>query len=91
MPGVFQVRVRRGLEDYPAGKSAMIHYGWSMDMRAAVSAFAAAHPDADWLCRHAVDMTPRERHMGLEAAFAALMDGFVRRFGERPRLPVGPG
>lgn len=87
MPGVFQVRVARGLIDYPRGKSAMIHYDLARDLRAAVRAFGAAHPDVDWLCRHAVELSARERQLGLESAFALLVDGFAQRFGARPRLP----
>jgi hypothetical protein len=83
-PGVFQVRVARGLLAYPRGKSAMIHYGWGQDVRAAAEAFAAAYPGVDWLCRHAVGVD------GVEAAFGVLVGMFVQRFGAAPRLP-GPG
>lgn len=86
MPGIFQVRIARGLIDYPRGKSAMIHYGWARDLRAAVRDFAAAHPGVDWLCRHAVELSARERELGLEGAFALLVDGFAQRFGTPPRL-----
>jgi hypothetical protein len=90
-PGVFQVRIARGLLDYPRGKSAMIHYGLGQDVRAAAQAFAAAHPGVDWLCRHAEELTARERALGLEAAFEAafeaLVGSFVQRFGTPPRLP----
>lgn len=82
-PGVFQVRLARGLLDYPRGKSAMIHYGWGQDVRAAACAFAAAHPDVDWLCRHALPPPGRV----LEAELEALAGSFARRFGTRPRLP----
>lgn len=90
VPGVFQVRIPHGLIDYPAGKSAMIHYGRGQDLREAVSGFARAHPGTDWLCRHSVEMSARERHLGLEAAFDALVDGFLRRFGARPQVPGPP-
>lgn len=86
-PGVFQVRIPRGLIDYPGGKSAMIHYDRADDLHRAAQLFAQAHPGTDWLCRHSVAMSAREQHLGLEAAFALLMEGFVRRFGARPRLP----
>jgi hypothetical protein len=86
-PGVFQVRMARGLLDYPRGKSAMIHYGCAQDVRAAAQAFAAAHPGVDWLCRHAVALTARELALGLDGAFEVLLGSFVQRFGTPPRLP----
>jgi hypothetical protein len=86
-PGVFQVRLAQGLLEYPRGKSAMIHYGVGQDVRAAARAFAGAHPGVDWLCRHAEELTARERVIGLEAAFEALVGSFVQRFGTPPRLP----
>lgn len=88
-PGVFQVRIVHGLIDYPRGKSAMIHYGQGQDVRAAASAFAAAHPGVDWLCRHAVELTAREHALGLDGAFAMLVGTFAQRFGTPPRLPGG--
>ena len=86
-PGVFQVRIAHGLVDYPRGKSAMIHYGWGQDVGATAQAFSAAHPGVDWLCRHAEELTARERAIGLDAAFEALVGSFVQRFGTPPRLP----
>lgn len=86
-PGVFQVRITQGLLDYPRGKSAMIHYGWGQDVRAAAQGFAAVHPGVDWLCRHAEELTARERALGLEGAFEVLVSSFVQRFGTPPRLP----
>lgn len=85
-PGVFQVRVRRGLIDYPRGKSAMIHYGAGADVRAAASALAASHPDADWLCRHAVELSPAEA-ADPEGACRALVERFRARFGAPPTIP----
>lgn len=87
-PGVFQVRLGHGLLDYPRGKSAMVHYARAEDVRAAAQAFAAAHPGVDWLCRHAVELTARERVLGLDGAFEALLGSFVQRFGTPPRLPA---
>lgn len=88
-PGVFQVRVAAGLVEYPTGKSAMIRYGAADDVRGAVAALAAAHPGAPWLCRHAVELTPREA-ADPEAALAVLLDRFRRRFGAAPTLPPVP-
>ncbi len=85
-PGMFQVRVRAGLIDYPRGKSAMIHYGFGEDVRAAAAAFSAAHPGVDWLCRHAEDISPRE--IGdPEALCRRYIEQFRARFGAPPTLP----
>ena len=82
-PGVYQVRLAQGLLDYPTGKSAMVHYGWSeTDLRAEVLAFAAggAGVAAMLLCRHVEEGYPR-------AAHDRLREQFIRRFGSPPRLP----
>lgn len=85
-PGVFQIRVRAGLVDYPRGKSAMIYYGWGREVRAAATAFLAAHPGADWLCRHAVQMS--EWELDHPAAVAGqFVERFEARFGSPPRVP----
>jgi hypothetical protein len=84
--GVFQVRVADGLLEYPAGKSAMIHYQAATDLRAAIAGFRAAHADRAWLCRHTVEMTPAET--AATADFhARLVREFTARFGTAPRLP----
>jgi hypothetical protein len=88
-PGVFQVRVRTGLVDYPRGKSAMLHYGAGRDVRAAAAAFAAAcarsHPEGDWLCRHAVELSAWELEHP-EAACELLVERFRARFGAPPTI-----
>jgi hypothetical protein len=85
-PGVFQVRVRSGPVDYPTGKSAMIHYGASLDLRTAVTAFAAQHPGTDWLCRHTIELTDAGRAHPAQLC-DQLLSRFSRQFGSRPRLP----
>lgn len=85
-PGVYQVRVEKGLIEYPTGKSAMIHYGAARDVRQAVSELADAHPAAPWLCRHAVELSPQEE-ADPEEALERLLDRFRRRFGAPPTLP----
>lgn len=80
-PGVLQVRTRVGLCDYPRGKSAMVHYQAAPDVRAAACAIAAAHPDADWLCRHVEDA-------GAESLAAKLIRDFTTRFGTPPAVPA---
>lgn len=83
-PGVFQVRTRTGLVDYPRGKSAMVHYAAADDVRAAATAYARAHPHADWLCRHLEDLDdPREAG----AVAARLVHDFTIRFGRAPAPP----
>lgn len=83
-PGVFQLRVRTGLIDYPRGKSAMVRYGAADDVRAAVVALAREVGDVDWLCRHLLQPTT-----GPEAAALAarLSRDFAVRFGHTPSPP----
>ena len=57
--GVLQLRVARGLLDYPRGKSAMVHYAHAADLRAAARALAAAHAGDDLLCRHLIERRRR--------------------------------
>jgi hypothetical protein len=85
-PGVFQVRVAAGLLDYPRGKSAMIHYERADDLCAATAAFAASHPGVDWLCRHTIEMSPRDVE-DVEALYAKVLGDFLARFGSAPRMP----
>ncbi|WP_428263270.1 hypothetical protein [Haliangium sp.] len=91
-PGIYQVRVEHGrLLEYPRGKSAMVHYGHAVDLRAAALALAAQHRNRGWLCRHALlgpdDLDPRERALGPERIFADLVAAFARRFGVPPTFP----
>jgi hypothetical protein len=39
--GVFQIKIERGLVEYPRGKSAMIYYGAGPNVREAVQAVAS--------------------------------------------------
>ena len=82
-PGVFQVRLAAGLRAYPTGRSAMVHYQVAADVRAAVTAFAAANPGRGWLCRHTVDLTPEDAD-DIDAFFARLVRDFRARFGTEP-------
>ena len=85
--GVFQIRIADGLLDYPTGKSAMIHYEAAGDLRAAIAAFRASHPDgAGWLCRHTIEMTALDLS-GASDFYARLLGDFTSRFGSGPRLP----
>jgi hypothetical protein len=89
-PGVYQIRLAQGLLDYPTGKSAMVHYGWSDgDLRAEVLAFAIGRvgplapprsPRDMLLCRHVEERYPRAVH-------DRLREQFIRRFGCPPRTP----
>jgi hypothetical protein len=84
--GVFQVRVADGLLDYPTGKSAMVHYQLADDVRAAVARFAAEHPGTGWLCRHAIELAPRDV-VELDAFCDRLLRDFRARFGAPPAVP----
>ena len=79
-PGVFQVRVADLLR-YPKGRSAMIHYGQSQQLRETMLAWAAEQGPADARYRHTEELgsrTPAEELARLEARF-------IDRFGEPPR------
>jgi hypothetical protein len=86
-PGVYQVRLARGLVDYPTGKSAMIQYGAALDLRAAVAELARAHPGCEWLCRFADRTTAPEMASAPDAMLAQLVTAFRRRFGAPPGFP----
>jgi hypothetical protein len=85
-PGVYQLRVRQGLVEYPTGKSAMVHYGAGDDVRAALLELSTEHGDRDLLARHAVEMSTIER-ADPSAAARQLLDRFERRFGAQPTVP----
>lgn len=78
--GVLQLRLARGLLDYPSGKSAMVAYRHAADVRAVAQALARAHP-GDLLCRHLIEI-PAATDLG--AFCAKLREDFVRRFGRAP-------
>lgn len=79
--GVLQVRRAEGLIDYPTGKSAMVHYEHTSDVRAAAEAWAEAHREDDLLCRHLIEVPPAT---DLAEFCAKLREEFVRRFGAPP-------
>ncbi len=83
-PGVFQVRTRLGLVEYPRGKSAMVHYGAAADVRAAADALARAHPAADLLCRHLIDLDDDDAATTIAHK---LVRDFTARFGRAPGVP----
>ena len=83
-PGVFQLRLRTGLIDYPRGKSAMVRYGAADDVRAAVVALAGEVGAVDWLCRHLLGPTTGEEATALAAR---LSRDFAVRFGHPPSPP----
>jgi hypothetical protein len=81
--GILQLRLAKGLLDYPRGKSAMVHYEHATDVRAAAAAWAVAHGPEGIVCRHLIEIDAA----GDLAAFCAkLGDEFVRRFGASPRF-----
>ena len=85
-PGVFQIRVERGLLGYPRGKSAMVAYGAGADLRAAVQELlrgavgerARAH--APLLVRWVVLAPASEPG----AVLSRLRERFVAQFGAPP-------
>jgi hypothetical protein len=81
--GMFQVRLARGLLDYPRGKSAMVWYEHASDVRAAAVALGARHPDRDLVCRHLIEVSGG---VDLGEFCAKLRGEFVRRFGRAPEL-----
>jgi hypothetical protein len=85
--GVFQVRAP-ALLDYPAGKTAMVHYEVAADVQQAVAAFAAAHPGRGWLCRHTIEMSPADAD-DIDQFYARLVRDFRARFGCAP-TPAPP-
>lgn len=86
-PGVLQVRLARGLIDYPTGKSAMIHYAAADDLRQASAELARAHPGREWLCRFADSAPGTGAARGADAMLTELVTSFRRRFGAPPGLP----
>jgi hypothetical protein len=87
--GVWQLRLASGLIDYPRGKSAMVHYGHAIDVRAAALAWAARFGDpggglgGGLVCRHLIEV---DAATDMVAFHAKLTDEFVRRFGALPRF-----
>jgi hypothetical protein len=86
-PGVLQVRVAEGLIDYPAGRSAMVHYEHATDVRDRALALAAAYPGRALWCRH---LDPEGETVDLEAFHARVLGEFVRRFGTAPSFESAP-
>ncbi|HEU0034786.1 MAG TPA: hypothetical protein VFQ53_29380 [Kofleriaceae bacterium] len=80
--GVLQLRVATGLLDYPRGKSAMVWYEHTPDVRASALALARTHAGDDLWCRHLIEIEPAT---DLAAFCAKLREEFVRRFGAVPR------
>ena len=75
------MRLARGLQRYPRGRSAMVHYQAAPSLRAAVAAYATAHAGEDWLCRHSADPVADP-----VAAAERLIADFSARFGAPPGL-----
>lgn len=86
-PGVYQLRLREGLIDYPTGKSAMVHYGSSDNVRAALIELAETLDPRDLLARHTIEMSAREA-ADPAAAAQSVIESFERRFGSVPRVPA---
>jgi hypothetical protein len=78
--GVLQLRLARGLLDYPTGKSAMVAYRHAPDVRAEARALARVCA-GELLCRHLIEIPEAT---DLAAFCAKLREDFVRRFGRAP-------
>jgi hypothetical protein len=76
--GVLQIRVADGLLDYPTGKSAMLHYELTDDVRAAALGYPVK---PGLLCRHTVELSETE---DLGAFHERLLRDFRARFGALP-------
>jgi hypothetical protein len=81
-PGVYQIKLPHVI-DYPTGKSAMIHYGEAVDLRAALVGLGRRHPEPSWLARHEEVAAPADR----AALLDQLLARFRQRFGLEPSLP----
>lgn len=81
--GVLQLRLASGLLDYPRGKSAMVWYQHSTDVRTAAVALAGRWPERDLVCRHLIEVS---EPVDLAAFCAKLREDFVRRFGRAPEF-----
>ena len=79
---VVQVRLARGLLDYPRGKSAMVWYTHALDVRAEALALGRQRAGEDLVCRHLIEI---DAGADLGTFCAKLREDFVRRFGTRPR------
>ena len=84
-PGMLQVRLAAGLQEYPSGKSAMLHYEVSADVRAAVVGFATDHAKEPWVIRHTIEMTASDI-AGIAEFADELTRTFEQRFGCAPKL-----
>lgn len=84
-PGVFQVKIQRGLIDYPRGKSAMIHYAFASDLQREIATWAAGQgaDAAGWVCRHLAGDAA-----AMELEYRTLISRFATRFGAPPTLPT---
>jgi len=80
--GMFQIRVKSGLIDYPTGKSAMVYYGCAENMQLEISQIAAQREAENFLCRH---QSTNEPAVLLER----MQDRFRKRFGVLPCWPEG--
>ena len=79
--GVLQVRRAVGLVEYPTGKSAMVQYAHTPDVRATALVIAAAHREDNLWGRHLIEA---DAATDLATFCESLRGDFVRRFGAPP-------
>ena len=79
--GMFQIRIKKGLLDYPSGKSAMVYYGAGDDMGQSLITLKIDSVE-DYVCRHSEsdDVDP---HSQLQE----YVQRFRTRFGRAPSWP----
>jgi hypothetical protein len=80
-PGVFQIKIPKGLRSYPRGQSAMVHYASAQNLRQAIVRLARDHDELDFLCRHQSSEDPA-------VLLHFVQTQFERRFGTAPNWPT---
>ncbi len=81
--GVLQLRLATGLLDYPRGKSAMVWYEHSRDVKTAAGALGVRFANKGLVCRHLIEV---DAGVDLAAFCAKLREDFERRFGMVPHF-----
>ena len=86
-PAVVQVRLARGLVDYPTGKSAMVHYAYVDELATGLAQLGQRAWGRPVWWRITEEMTAADRQ-GLPAYLERILAEFQRRFGAVPGLPT---
>src|SRR3990172_6338055 len=83
-PGVFQVKIKKGLIDYPTGKSAMFYYGYTNNLNKGLAQFCTEilpvlNIDSDLIVMRWLVVSDTETQ------FKKYMDLFLTKFGSLPQ------